>query len=333
MVNTPLPVENATTPGTLLFSAQKDEGPFLLEWIAYHRAIGFENILIFSNNCTDGSDDLLDTVAAAGAITHIRTNPRPDESAQGHAATLTQAHPLYQAATWVCWIDSDEFLNIHAGAGHVSDLISAIGDGHGAMLSWRLFGDSFLSSWRPERLTTEDFTRAAPAGAPPNQPVKCFFRTGDWIERLYIHRPVFTPEAAGLRFIDNDGATVPEAMIHGKRNNGMPVKDNPNRKRQNALAQVNHYAVRTYDVFQLKRIRGSGMKPIGASAALRGRRHGQHFWDKRNTNKKEDTSIHRHLPALRTELDALMAVPSIAAAHQTCCARMTERIQQVMVGL
>lgn len=315
-------------PGTLLFSAQKDEGPFLLEWIAYHRAIGFADILIVSNDCTDGSDDLLDAVADTGAITHIRATPASDESAQGHAAALVQAHPLYQAATWACWIDSDEFLNIQADTGHVSDLIAAIGDRHGAMLNWRLFGDSFLPAWQADRLATEGFTRAAPAGAPVNQPVKCFFRTGEWIEKLYIHRPIFALGAAGLRFIDNDGGDVPEELIYGKRNNGMPAKDNRNRKRRNSLAQVNHYAVRTYDVFQLKKIRGSGMKPIGASAQLRGRRHGQHFWDKRNTNQTTDESIHRHLTALKADLGSLLAVPEVSAAHQACCNAMAERIRQ-----
>lgn len=33
-----------------LFSAMKNEAPFLLEWVAYHKAIGFDRIVIYSND-------------------------------------------------------------------------------------------------------------------------------------------------------------------------------------------------------------------------------------------------------------------------------------------
>ena len=33
----------------------RNEAPFILEWIAYHRAIGFDDFLIYSNDCSDGN--------------------------------------------------------------------------------------------------------------------------------------------------------------------------------------------------------------------------------------------------------------------------------------
>lgn len=316
---------------TLLFSAQKDEGPFLIEWIAYHKLIGFDDILIFSNDCSDGSDDLLDVLDAAGYITHIRSTPGPAESAQGHAADLTIKHPLYQQAKWACWIDADEFLNIHIGRGHVPDLIDRIGAADGAFLSWRLFGDSGHPGWQADRLTTAGFTRAAKSGDVQNKPVKCFFRTGPWIDQLYIHRPVFTENVAdySLRFIDNDGNRVSDDLVFGTRNVGTPQKDNHIKSRQNTVAQINHYAVRTNDVFQMKKFRGSGMKAIGASDALRGRRHGQHFWDKRNINDVDDFSIMRFTPALREKMAEMFSNPAILAAHKATCAAMIRRIAEV----
>ncbi len=41
-------------------SMMKDEGPFLLEWIAHHHlAVGFTDILVYTNDCSDGTDDML----------------------------------------------------------------------------------------------------------------------------------------------------------------------------------------------------------------------------------------------------------------------------------
>lgn len=37
----------------------KDEALFLLEWYAHHLAVGFPKILVYTNDCSDGTDDML----------------------------------------------------------------------------------------------------------------------------------------------------------------------------------------------------------------------------------------------------------------------------------
>ena len=51
----------------LVLSTMKNEGPFVLEWVAHHRAIGFDGFVIFSNDCTDGTDRILDRLDDAAA--------------------------------------------------------------------------------------------------------------------------------------------------------------------------------------------------------------------------------------------------------------------------
>ena len=48
---------------TFLFSCMRNEAAYALEWVAYHRMIGFERIVICTNDCTDGTDALLDALA------------------------------------------------------------------------------------------------------------------------------------------------------------------------------------------------------------------------------------------------------------------------------
>ena len=38
----------------------KNEGAFLIEWLAHHRACGFTDFLVYSNDCSDGTDVMLD---------------------------------------------------------------------------------------------------------------------------------------------------------------------------------------------------------------------------------------------------------------------------------
>jgi hypothetical protein len=53
-----------------LFSSQKNEGPFLLEWLAWHRVVGFKRSVLFSNDCKDGLDVLLNVLADRGIVEH-----------------------------------------------------------------------------------------------------------------------------------------------------------------------------------------------------------------------------------------------------------------------
>ena len=98
----------------------KDEGPYVLEWLAYHRAIGFTDFLIYTNDCSDGTDLLLDRLQNNGIVTHVRNKVLkrgPHKSALKYAKDLS----LYAGADWVYVCDADEFLNIkiEIGRAHV----------------------------------------------------------------------------------------------------------------------------------------------------------------------------------------------------------------------
>ena len=75
----------------------KDEGPFILEWIAHHRAIGFEQIIVFTNDCTDGTVRLLKSLEEQGYCTH--RNNRVKEGENAHRA------PTRDCLTVICWIN------------------------------------------------------------------------------------------------------------------------------------------------------------------------------------------------------------------------------------
>ncbi len=61
----------------------RNEGSFLLDWLAHHRACGFGDFLVFSNDCTDGTDAMLDRLAAMGWLTHVRNDGPHEEGRNG----------------------------------------------------------------------------------------------------------------------------------------------------------------------------------------------------------------------------------------------------------
>ena len=54
----------------LLVGIMKNEGPYVLEWVAHHLAVGFGNILIFSNDCDDQTDRILDRLDEMQLVKH-----------------------------------------------------------------------------------------------------------------------------------------------------------------------------------------------------------------------------------------------------------------------
>ena len=62
--------------GILAVITLRNEGAFLLEWLAHHLATGVDHVLTFTNDCEDGTDALLDRLAQMGHVTHVRNDGR-----------------------------------------------------------------------------------------------------------------------------------------------------------------------------------------------------------------------------------------------------------------
>jgi len=96
--------EHPMSQTTTLIALARNEGPFLLEWVAYHRAIGFDRIVVLSDTSQDGTEALLDRLAAADAIIHVPKSRQTETEAKGFRARA-YGHALnmdvVQSADWV----------------------------------------------------------------------------------------------------------------------------------------------------------------------------------------------------------------------------------------
>lgn len=248
----------------------RDEGPWLLDWIAHHRAHGFTDFLIASHDCTDGSDALLAALDETGIVTHLPFTPRGTKAVQWQALKHIERHDLYRTADWAMFFDVDEYLVLREGAS-LADVMKA--DADAVPLRWHLFGASGHADWE-DRPVTERFIRAAPDGAPlpAGHMFKSLHRPAAF-NALGIHRPRGT-----ARWYFANGRPAPktfeqnQAIIHLL---GVPQKDE--------VAWLNHYAVRSIEEFVLKSVRGLPNHT--------GRRVDVGYWVERNFNTVEDRRI------------------------------------------
>ena len=142
----------------------RNEAAFLLEWLAHHRAVGFTDFLVFSNDCQDGTDAMLDRLEELGWLSHVRNDgPHDKGGIQFTAMKRADKHPLVKKADWIIALDIDEFINIHTGDHTIPALLASLPDATAITLTWRLFGSMNLARYN-DTPVLETFTRAAPTG-------------------------------------------------------------------------------------------------------------------------------------------------------------------------
>lgn len=288
----------------LIVTAMKNEGPFILEWVAYHLSIGFDRFLTYSNDCEDGTDLIWDRLAELGYGAHERNHDILPRGVQKTALLRADGHPLTEEATWIACLDVDEFLNVKRGEGRLDDLFGSIPDADMIMLCWRRFGAAGIAGFR-DAPVIEQFDRAAPEICPypfHNYGFKSLWRRGAGWARIGVHRPL-DPDPARvdqLRVFTADGTAAGRYREKGIWLTAETAGY--------AGAQLNHYSLRSAESFLVKCDRG--LANARTSAPDLG------YWAERNFNQVEDRSILRRLPEMRARLNRLKADQTLARLHE-----------------
>lgn len=277
----------------------RNEGAYCLEWIAHHRAAGVTDFLIFTHDCADGTDALLNLIPY---VTHVPFTPAPDKSVQWQAMRQADRHKLVKSADWVIFFDCDEFLCLDAPMKSFGDLIqSTPADTDAIALPWRFFGSAGQSAFEDE-LTAERFRMAAPV--PFNLPAGNFFKTlfrPEKFQKTGVHRPKNKGKGAAIWNIAGAGQGPDAFAANDNRINLFGIAYGQPR------ARLNHYSLRSAAEFMVKRGRGL---PNRTTKTL-----DLHYWAERNFNTVEDHEINPMLDATRAELARLRDISGVQAAH------------------
>lgn len=289
----------------------KDEGPYVLEYVAHPRVMGLERICIASNDCSDGTDALLDALAQAGAIAgHHRSVLRHGDRPQRTAFAAMRARWDLDRAGWLMVLDADEFLNVTTGEGALADLIAAApADADLIALNALSFGTDDDPAWTPGRVTRR-FTRRLPATAPANGRVQCLIRRLADFDQIQNHCPAGFRPARGLRVMRGDGSlhTLPRDVPLYTLLRHVPAEHI-----RHGLAHYNHYPIKSVDSFLLRRERGRGTVPVGGQGTDRWT---EAYWARFAAARIEDRGIlDRHDRAVQAEMARWLTDPLIAAAQ------------------
>lgn len=236
----------------------KDEAPYIIDWVAYYRALGFDHIIIAQNDSVDGSDRLCQALADAGLITYLDNSTAQnapasvrDLAAQRRAYGWAQTLPHVQGADMMFLCDIDEYLELPADQ-TFPKMLDRLGHPDIVSFSWRMFGSAGQTVFSPAPVTHR-FTKAS---TPDNIGTKRAFHQmkSAFSPRLTtdytVHRPQniapdFTWVTPDGRAVDPDAKTLPDFDF--------------------TYANLRHYHCKSRAEFMVKMVRGyasHGTKPL-----------------------------------------------------------------------
>jgi glycosyl transferase family 2 len=304
------------TDDVVVVTSIRNEGPWILEWIAFYRALNVKNIIVFHNDNDDGSDELLDLLNATGHIHVVRNDVAhmvsPQKKAFNYAVHLM---PVIHSHRWVCYFDADEFLwPLVPGTETIGDLISLIlesGNRNSAlsadeicaiMVHWRWFASASQFAWKDGEII--DRFRSS--------------RSNAHVKAIVRPEAIWSMERLHCPTLRSSGCAIDSA---GYKLNGLREELDPPRYE---TCQLNHYFAKSFEEFALKKARGRGA--IGTGAAQRD--YGNFNW---GTDQVTDLPLPNQEIGVRTKkmMAEYLAIPRVA----DCVELVTRTTRQRLADL
>ncbi len=307
-----------TAPNITAVLCVRNEGAFLLDWLAHHLRVGVSHVVALSNDCQDGTDLMLDRITEMGHVTHIRNDGPYDKGGiQFTGLKLADKARAVKRADWLLALDIDEFVNVHVGDRTLPALIDAT-QADAITLTWRLFGNAGVVRYE-DRPVTEQFRSAAPEVMfwPWRAAMfKTLYRNDRTYRKLGVHRPR-NPDPARVdraRWVDGNGVPLDDQFRTRRifSNYG---------KEMYGLAQLNHYPLGAMESYLLKADRG---RAVHSDHVL-----GMDYWVERNWCEVEDATILQlaGVAALRAEL---ASDPVLGPLHERAVAWRKARFDALL---
>lgn len=302
-------------------SMMKDEGPFVMEWVAHHLAIGFTDLVVYTNDCSDGTDDMLIRLEELG-LAHHRRNVIPEGiRPQPSALNYAQEEPVVGKSDWVMVFDADEFLSIRYGDGTLDDLIAATKaqDANGVVVTWRIFGSGGVVDWSRAPVT-EQYLFAAPPMWNKGWGVKTLFTFDPDYWKLGIHRPkmknrhIDTPFPDTVKWLNGSGRVMEDYFkFRGWRSITRTIGYD--------WVQLNHYAVKSVDSYAIRKMRGNVNNKKD--------KYNSDYWSLQDRNEVRDDTMLRYTDKRNAIMAQLLADPVLNRLHFAAIDRAEARLAEL----
>lgn len=210
----------------------KNEGPYFKEWIEWHQKQGVEKFYIYDNESTDSTKEVLASFIETGIVEYISF---PGFKKQLEAYDDCLAKHRFDTR-WIAFIDLDEFI-IPIKDRSIPEFLNRFERFSAVEINWLIYG-----SGGAIKKTSEPVMKRFTCHSKPDH----FLNRH--VKSIVNPRRVFS--MIGCHEV---------ARICGRAadSHGNPIRQNfRERTPQQDVIRINHYAVRSYEEFSEKQLRG-----------------------------------------------------------------------------
>ena len=296
-----------------VLATMRDEGPYILEWVAYHRSLGVEHFFIYSNGNKDGSDALLRALSKEGVITWIEntgSTANVQRKAYGHCLSIVPNILDYE---WCAVLDADEFITLRDGYFGTIDEYIGWQESQPVdviALPWAVFWSNGHVRWTDE-LSIQRFNRqnqGSGLGKSLLRPRKLTFS--------HPHHPASADHTVSVVVRDcmRQQITYSRGQLTGY--------ELPDARYETAW--INHYFSRSAEELLWKWSRGRGDGQSSHFAVMSDSfvvGFMQHY---DNCEMLISDGVTHKLPAVRQEIESLLSLPGVRDAQIEVIARRVE---------
>lgn len=280
---------------TCLVTKVRNEGVYMLEWIAHHKLIGFDDIIVISNDLSDSSDIMLKSLDDAGVVIWKDVSNIPLKGRRIGVRAYRQASEMISESDydWVMELDADEFLDLN-GVG-IKDFLSNFEDSDAIVFNWMNFGCSGNVEYDPGSLVMERFFSCLGEEKVGRNEVKSIVKKNR-LKELAAHISHFNDgkvkvsHSGGESFIGNSSADAREKVY---RSGAFPV--------DYSQGKVRHYTTKSVDEYMLRMQRGLG----GALFAGENPKYNFSYFKRRNEGRDECPVPSDYLELLEGKIESI----------------------------
>ena len=210
----------------------KNEGPYFKEWIEWHRKQGVEKFYIYDNESTDDTRVVLEPYIESGLVDYTFFPGRKMQLAAYD--DCFERHRL--ECRWLAVIDLDEFI-VPVKDKSIPEFLRRMEDFSSVEINWLVYGSGGAKKQEPGSVMERFRKHSLPD------------------HRLNTH----VKSIADPRRVCTMVGCHEAARLSGKAadSHGVPLKKGfRDRKPQQDVIRINHYAVKSYEEFLAKRARG-----------------------------------------------------------------------------
>ena len=222
----------------------KNEGEYIQEWCAFHKAAGVDVIYLYDNESFDDMKEKLQPFIGSGFVKYHYVEGKGQQM-----KTYKKAFNKYKKeCKYLTFIDCDEFLYTTDESKDLKHSIKSYfrhnPNTGGLAINWLMFGDNGHTT-TPKGLCIESFTKRALPGKRATRVIKTILRSNN---TRFIETPHSAIYKWGLAAYDQNGTLVPWAH-------------NPILMYPSSPIRINHYFCKSIEQWIKRKGIGDGLTP------------------------------------------------------------------------